>query len=56
MLRQEFPDPPDRMEEMLAELRRASSRDQLRKVFQFAYTEDGAPHRRAQAATSSPRT
>ena len=42
---------PDRMEEMLGELRRASSRDQLRKVFQFAYTEAGKINdRRAMAA------
>ena len=42
---------PDRMAEMLDELRRASSRDQLRKIFQFAYSEAGKNNdRRAQAA------
>jgi hypothetical protein len=42
---------PDRMTEMLGELRRASSRDQLRKIFQFAYSEAGKTNdRRAQAA------
>jgi hypothetical protein len=43
--------PRERMEEMLGEIRRASSRDQLRKVFQFAYREaDQAKDRSAQAA------
>ncbi len=42
---------PDRMTEMLGELRRASSRDQLRKVFQFAYSEASKINdRRAMAA------
>lgn len=43
--------PQSRMEEMLGDLRRASSVDQLRKVFKFAYTEASKSNdRRAQAA------
>jgi len=42
--------PQPRIEEMLGEIRRASSIDQLRKVYTFAYREaDQAKDRRAQA-------